>query len=86
MSKWQVFECIVYLICLFTTTGLVGYWTYKFSLDVDLSVVEYQQYDMKGVNDVSKSPYLSQTICFRNPFTTSKETHLDASEKLRVER
>ena len=85
ISKWQVFECIVYLICLFTTTGLVGYWIYKFSLDEDLSTVEYKQYDMKGINDASKSHYLSQTICFTNPFTTSKETHLNASEKLRVE-
>ena len=85
ISKWQVFEYIFYLICLFTTTGLVGYWNYKFSLDEDLSVVEYNHYDMKDVNDVSKSPYLSQTICFRNPFMISKETHMNDSEKLWVE-
>ena len=54
-------------------------------MDEDLSLVEYKEYDMKDVKDVSKSPYLSKTICFRNPFMTSKETHMNASEKLRLE-
>ena len=85
MSKWQVFEYIFHVLCLFTTTALVGYWMYKFSMDEDLSVLEYKQYDMKDVNDTSNSPYLSQTICFRNPFITSKKTHLNSSEKHRVE-
>ena len=85
MSKWQMFEYIFHLLCLFTTTSLVGYWTYKFCMDDDLSVLEYKEYNMKDVNDVSKSPYLSQTLCFRNPFMASKETHMNDSEKLRIE-
>jgi hypothetical protein len=51
----------------------------------DLSIIEYKQYDMKDINDVSESPYLSNTMCFRNPFTTSNKNHLNASEKTRVE-
>ena len=86
MSKWKVFEYIFHVICFFSMTGLVGYWTFKFHLDDDLSVVAYKQYDMKGAHEGVYSPYLSQTMCFRSPFITSKETHMNSSEKLRMER
>ena len=85
MSKWVMFEYIFHLFCLFTTAGLVGFWTYKFSMNDDLSIVEYKQYDMKDADDTSESPYLSHTMCFRNPFLASKGIHLNASEKSRVE-
>ena len=81
MSKWKTLEYIFCLVCLFTSVGLVGYWTYKFCLDEDLSVVEYKLYDMRGVNEWSQSPYLTTTICFRDPFITSKGTHMNDTEK-----
>ena len=84
MSKWKTLEYIFRLVCLFATAGLVGYWIYKFYLDADLSVVEYKLYDMRGVNEMSHSPYLSPTICFRNPFISSKGTHMNDTEKRRV--
>ena len=85
MGNWQIFENTFRLFCFFTTTAIVIFWIYKFCLNEDLSVVEYKQYDMKNANDVSKSPYPSQTMCFKNPFITSKQTHLNASEKHRVD-
>ena len=86
MSKWETFEYIFSLFCLFTTSVIVGYWAYKFSKNDDLSTVEYKQYNMNHINHVSKSPYLSHTICFRTPFLSSKKTHRNTSEKRQTER
>ena len=75
-TKWQVFSLIFTSCCFFLTTGLVSYWIYKFPMNEDLSTVEYKEYDSDGKG----TPYLSNTVCFRNPFVNTNKDHLNQSQ------
>lgn len=76
-NNWQAFEFVFKNTCLFITLGLITFWSYKFLLNEDLSIVEYKEYD----NEKNGNPYLAQALCFRNPFVSSDGTHLNASQE-----
>lgn len=59
----SLFECI----CWTTTTTVIFYWIYKFSLNEDLCIVDYKKYD-QSKSDVF--PVLS--LCFKDPFSSKK--------------
>ena len=75
-TKWPVFSFIFMSCCFFLTSGLVSYWIYKFFKNEDLSTVEYKEYD----SGEEGTPYLSNTVCFRNPFVKTNKDHLNQSQ------
>lgn len=77
VSTWHVFSGIFHTCCFITTSGLISFWIYKFSMNEDLSRVEYKEYNNDGIG----TSYLSSTICFKNPFLSSNKAHLNQSQK-----
>ena len=77
VSTWHLFSGIFHACCFITTSGLISFWIYKFSMNEDLSTVEYKEYDNDGIG----TSYLSSTICFKNPFVSSNKAHLNQSQK-----
>ena len=80
MTKWQIFTNVFHVFCLCITVGLVGFWTYKFFLNEDRSVIEYNNFD-----DEAGNPYPLMTLCFRNPFVNDDKSHLNQSDKDHLE-
>ena len=76
ITKWKMFAYIFHVFCLFITVGLVGFWSYKFYLNEDLSIIEYKEFD-----DEAGDPYPLMTLCFRNPFINTDKSHLNQSDK-----
>ena len=77
VSTWHVFSGIFHACCFITTSGLISFWIYKFSMNEDLSTVEYKEYNNDGIG----TSYMSSTICFKNPFVSSNKAHLNQSQK-----
>ena len=80
--KWQFFELSFKTLCLMITLGLILFWSYKFILNEDLSIVAYKEYD----DEKDGSPYLSQALCFRSPFLSSDKMQINKSQKLAYEK
>lgn len=76
-TKWQLFEFSFKFLCFMITLGLISFWSYKFVLNEDLSIVEYKEYNDKA----DGSPYLSQALCFRSPFISSDKMQMNESQK-----
>ena len=55
------------LLCIFTTLGLTGWCLYKYTLDEDVSLVAFVNF-----NDDEEKLYPALTICFWNPFINEK--------------
>lgn len=66
-NTWKTVTFIFHCACLVATFSVVMYWIYMFSLNEDISLVEYKRYYEKKT-DVF--PALS--LCFRNPFSPTK--------------
>ena len=68
--KWNVRCCLKYtfaFLCAVTTFFMVVYWCYKYSLNNDLSVVFYGDFDK---NEENIRPTVS--MCLQNPFVTDR--------------
>ena len=69
MEFQKVLHRAFHVICVFATTGMVGFWIYKFELDKDITSMNYKQYfDTKD----DTIPVIS--ICFSDPFLEEKLT------------
>ena len=66
-NTWKTVTFIFHCACLVATFSVIVYWIYMFSLNEDISLVEYKRYYEKK-DDVF--PVLS--LCFRNPFSPTK--------------
>ena len=55
------------ILCWIITCALLGYWIYLYSLDEDISLVEYTKYYDKPDDTF---PLLS--LCIKNPFSPTK--------------
>ena len=66
-NTWKTVAFIFHCACLVATVSVIVYWIYMFSLNEDISLVEYKRYYEKKA-DVF--PALS--LCFRNPFSLTK--------------
>ena len=80
VTKWKVFSNLFNLFCISVTVGLIVFWIYKFTLNEDLSIVEYQEYQ-KNEND--DCPLLS--LCFRNPFVDGKGIRMNETTRRHLE-
>ena len=78
--KWELLVYIFNCLCIGSTAGLIAFWIYKFTLNEDLSFVEYKEY-----NSDTDDYYPSLSLCFRNPFVNYKRTYMNGSERLRLE-
>ena len=76
-TTWHLFESSFKFLCFMITLGLISFWSYKFILNEDLSIVEYKEYNEKE----NGSPYLSQALCFRSPFLSSDKIPMNESQK-----
>ena len=56
-------------ICLLFTVGMVVHWCFKYSLNEDLSSVEYKKY-----YDTKEDVYPVMSLCFKNSFLKEKLT------------
>ena len=65
-KHWKCFVVIYDIACWTTTTCIIFYWIYLFSLDEDLTVMDYKSYESTN----SSEPMLS--LCFKNPFNKTK--------------
>jgi hypothetical protein len=81
ITKWKVFSYAFNFLCISLTFGLIVFWIYKFTLNEDLSIVEYQEYQ-KNVND--DFPLLS--LCFRNPFVDDKGARMNETTRRHLEK
>lgn len=63
-SKWTRF---FHLLCMFSTITLTGWCLYKYTLDEDVSLVEFVNF-----NDDKQRLYPAITMCFWNPFYNEK--------------
>ena len=54
-------------LCWIATTTVVVYWIYEFSLNEDLCVVDYKKFYEDG-----SDPYPVLSMCFADPFVSSK--------------
>ena len=55
------------LFCICATVGMALFWGYKYSLDEDLSLVDYKEFD--DGNDIA---YPIMSMCFSDPFLKQK--------------
>ena len=62
-NKRRITKTLYCVLCLFTTLSMSAFWCYKFSLNDDLSVVDYRKFYQEK-EDVL--PTIS--LCFGNPF------------------
>ena len=74
-TNWQLFERLFKFLCFIITFGLISFWSYKFILNEDLSIVEYKEFNDKE----DGSPYLSQALCFRRPFLSLDRIQMNES-------
>ena len=58
---------VFHLVCWIVTISLVSYWTYVYTLDDDLCIVDYKKY---FENEFDEFPVLS--ICLKNPISEEK--------------
>jgi hypothetical protein len=66
-KRWKCFVALFHLVCWTSTISFISYWVYLFSLNQDLTVMDYKRY----YDDASyKYPMLS--LCLRAPFDTIK--------------
>ena len=63
-TRWDKFVSVFHVICWTVTLAVISYWLYIFSLNEDLSIVDYKKY-YQSKSDVF--PVLS--LCLRNPFS-----------------
>ena len=64
---WKFFRLIFDVVCWASAISIISYWIYLFTLNADLSVVQYKSY----CNDeLHGFPILS--LCFKNPFNSTK--------------
>ena len=81
INKCALFSAIFQVVCILISLGLAGFWTYKFSLNEDISKVEYKEF-FKDLEDV----YPLMTLCFRNPFINAYKDHMLESDRLNLEK
>ena len=68
-NVWQILSTSFTVSCVSITIILSGFWTYKFTLDEHLCSVEFKAY-----HDSKEVVHPSMSMCWQNPFTSSKES------------
>ena len=58
------------VICWTTTSVLLGYWIYLYSLDEDICLVDYKEY-----YDIPEYTFPVLSLCIKNPFDISNLTN-----------
>ena len=78
---WKCVAALFHLVCWASAISVIFYWIYLFSLNEDLTVIDYKRYYH---DDSNKYPMLS--LCFKNPFNNArleeKSTKINASSYL----
>lgn len=64
---WKIFLVTFTVLCWASTISIMLYWIYLFSLNEDLTVLDYKTY---YYDESSAYPILS--LCFKNPFNKTK--------------
>ena len=64
--KLQIFNhtiVIFKIVCVILTTSMIGFWTYKYHKNEDVSVIEYE-----SIDSMDEVTYPEITICINRPF------------------
>ena len=51
------------IICVILTTSMIGFWTYKYQKNEDVSLIEYE-----SIDSMEEVMYPELTICIDRPF------------------
>ena len=67
---WKAFLLIFAVVCWSSTISSIFYWIYLFSLNEDLTVLDYKRYYYDN-----SSAYPTLSLCFQTPFNKTKLEH-----------